>query len=130
MARPSDLLNVNTARVIACLAPIAEAARYASAVDRAALSYALDACEAAASWRRNLTETDRRRAYGHAAAAEALALSPAMPAQTQQGAAVRRALGAYAAALQTLLMGDPMKGLRAAEGASHSVRARYANTRL
>uniref|UniRef100_A0AB74UM95 Uncharacterized protein n=1 Tax=Caulobacter phage BL57 TaxID=3348355 RepID=A0AB74UM95_9VIRU len=128
MARPSDLLNVNAARVLACLAPIAEAAKACSEADRLALSYTLQACELVASWRRNHTETDRRKAYGAAAAAQALALASALQPATLQGGAVRRALGAYAAALQTLLDGNPVMAVRAAEGASLSVRARYANT--
>ncbi|AFO71817.1 hypothetical protein CcrKarma_gp352 [Caulobacter virus Karma] len=130
MARPSDLLNVNAARVLACLEPIAAAAKTAPAADRAALSYLLDAGEYVAAWRRNLTETDRRKAYGAACAAEALALANAYQPATLQGGAVRRALGAYAAALKVLLDGEPVKAVRAAEGAALSVRARYANTRL
>ncbi|AFU86500.1 hypothetical protein D869_gp083 [Caulobacter phage CcrRogue] len=130
MARPSDLLNVNAARVLACLEALAGVVKTAPETDRAAFSYLLDAAEFVASWRRNHTETDRRRAYGAACAAQALALTNAYQPATMQGGAVRRALGAYAAALKLLLDGEPVQAVRAAEGAAQSVRGRFANTRI
>lgn len=126
MARPSDVVTFITERVVALLHPIAEGARHASDLDKMALSYALEAATLALAWRANLTETDRRKAYGAAASCEALALAP-VHGSSLQGVAVRRALAAYGAALQTLLNGDAPKGLRAAEGAAQAVRARFAN---
>lgn len=52
MARPSDLLNVNAARVLACLEALAGVVKTAPETDRAAFSYLLDAAEFVASWRR------------------------------------------------------------------------------
>lgn len=127
MTRPSDKTRMIVDRVVVCLAPIVDAARYASRADLEALAYLADAVRLADAWSRNLTETDRRKAYGAAASAEALARSAALPFATPQGAAVRRAMAVYGAALQTLLNGDLPAALRAAEGAALSARARFAN---
>lgn len=75
----------------------------ASALDKAALEQCVRAFEAIVRWRDNMTEADRRRAFGATAAAQALAMAPTGDALNTPR---KLALAAYAAALGRFAMAD------------------------
>jgi len=113
MARPSDKLALAMVDIGRSLEVIASATRGASAVDTMALDYMVQGFARACQWRRDMTETARRHAYGAAAAGVALAVLPQGP----QGQVGRRALATFGAALQKALDGDSVGALGAARQA-------------
>ncbi len=92
----------------------------ASALDKAALEQCARAFESIVRWRSSTTEEDRRRAYGAAASAQALAMAPTgEPVNTPR----KLALAAYAVALGRFAMGytDAKQTLVAADAAADVV---------
>lgn len=118
--RPSKIPSaLQVARIAQPLNLIALACVGASAIDKAALAQCLTAFEAAKRWRDTLTEADRRRAFGAAEAARALAMAP--DAEASRDTQPRKlALAGYAAALARYAMGeaDANKTFTAAMGAA------------
>lgn len=102
------------------LAAIAACCVGASALDKAALAQCVEAFESVVRWRASTTEADRRRAYGAAQAAQALATAPGVETVDTPR---RRALAAYAASLGRFAMGhsDARAALVACDGAADIV---------
>lgn len=118
MARPSDKLNLAMVDIGRSLEIVASATRGASAVDTMALDYMVQGFARACQWRRDMTETARRHAYGAATAGVALASAPQFATGGEVGQLGRRALVTFGAALQKALDGDSVGALGAARQAA------------
>lgn len=111
--RPSDQYAPALHTLAKALEPIACAAKALGDLDACALAYALEALEAAQQWRKDMTDTARRRAATNAGACQALALAPVTAKDSQ----VRRALAGFGAAVLRITDGDCVGAMRAAEAA-------------
>lgn len=118
MARPSDKLNLAMVDIGRSLEVIASATRGASSVDTMALDYMVQGFARACQWRKDLTETARRHAYGAASAGVALASAPQLTTGGEVGQLGRRALVTFGAALKKALDGDAIGALAAARQAA------------